>query len=44
VTLEFLGPFFVAFFGTRTRWEAVFPLAARSPGLIRRLIEDRAVN
>jgi inner membrane transporter RhtA len=28
VTLEFLGPFFVAFFGTRTRWESVFPLAA----------------
>lgn len=28
VTLEFLGPFFVAFFGTRIRWESVFPLAA----------------
>ena len=28
VTLEFLGPFFVAFFGTRNRREAVFPLAA----------------
>ncbi|MGI8332521.1 EamA family transporter [Actinomadura scrupuli] len=28
VTLEFLGPFLVAFLGTRTRWESVFPLAA----------------
>lgn len=28
VTLEFLGPFLVAFFGTRARWESVFPLAA----------------
>lgn len=28
VTLEFLGPFSVAFFAARTRWEAMFPLAA----------------
>ena len=28
VTLEFLGPFFVAFFGTRSRWDSMFPLTA----------------
>lgn len=28
VTLEYLGPFFVAFFGTRNRWESVFPVVA----------------